>query len=133
MFSKHHFGDMTEVMCTRQVHVTATAVEVCRTLKGAGMDIRRKPGTQLANDRTGEVIYTPPEGENRLQTLLANWSGSYSEKSGSSHCQRIKSLHLTEFIMQPGLRMPQVKLGLHVQPELCAIAQQRSQPQRHLG
>ena len=52
---------------------TATAVEVCRTLKGADMDIRRTPGTQLANDRTGEVIYTPPEGEDRLRTLLANW------------------------------------------------------------
>jgi len=52
---------------------TATAVEICRTLKGADMDIRRTPGTQLANDRTGEVIYTPPEGEDRLRTLLANW------------------------------------------------------------
>ncbi len=52
---------------------TATAVEVCRTLKGADMDIRRTPGTQLVNDRTGEVIYTPPEGEDRLRTLLANW------------------------------------------------------------
>jgi Fic family protein len=52
---------------------TATAVEVCRTLKGADMDIRRTPGTQLANDRTGEVIYTPPEGEDRLRSLLANW------------------------------------------------------------
>ena len=41
---------------------TATAVDVCRTLKGVDMDIRRTPGTQLTNDRTGEVVYTPPEG-----------------------------------------------------------------------
>jgi len=52
---------------------TATAVDVCRTLKGADMDIRRTPGTPLVNDRTGEVIYTPPEGEARLRDLLANW------------------------------------------------------------
>lgn len=52
---------------------TSTAVEICRTLKGADMDIRRVPGTQLANDRTGETIYTPPEGEARLRDLLANW------------------------------------------------------------
>jgi len=52
---------------------TATAVDVCRTLKGVDMDIRRTPGTQLANDRSGEVIYTPPEGEARLRDLLANW------------------------------------------------------------
>jgi len=52
---------------------TATAVNVCRTLKGVEMDIRRTPGTQLANDRSGEVVYTPPEGEARLRDMLANW------------------------------------------------------------
>lgn len=52
---------------------TATAVDVCRTLKGVDMDIRRTPGTQLANDRSGEVVYTPPEGEARLRDMLANW------------------------------------------------------------
>ena len=52
---------------------TATAVEVCRTLKGVEMDIRRTPGTQLASERTGAVVYTPPEGEARLRDLLANW------------------------------------------------------------
>ena len=52
---------------------TGTAVDICRTLKGADMDIRRTPGTQLVNDHTGEVIYTPPEGESRLRDLLANW------------------------------------------------------------
>lgn len=52
---------------------TGTAVEICRTLKGVNMDIRRVPGTQLSNDRTGEIIYTPPEGEDRLRDLLANW------------------------------------------------------------
>ena len=52
---------------------TSTAVEICRTLKGVAMDIRRTPGTQLVNVRTGEVIYTPPVGESILRGLLANW------------------------------------------------------------
>ncbi len=52
---------------------TATAVEVCRTIKASDLDIRRTPGTQLRNDRTGEIIYTPPEGEACLRDLLANW------------------------------------------------------------
>jgi len=52
---------------------TATAVDVCRTIKAADLEIRRTPGTQLMNDRTGEVIYTPPEGEACLRDLLANW------------------------------------------------------------
>lgn len=52
---------------------TATAVEVCRTTKGVDMDIRRTPGTRLSNDRSGEIIYTPPEGEAALRKLLADW------------------------------------------------------------
>ena len=52
---------------------TATAVEICRTLKAVDMDIRKTPGTQLGNDKTGEIIYTPPEGEVLLRDLLANW------------------------------------------------------------
>lgn len=52
---------------------TATAVDICRTLKGVDMDIRKTPGTQLINDKTGEVIYTPPEGEKTLRDMLANW------------------------------------------------------------
>ena len=52
---------------------TATAVDICRTTKGVDMDIRRTPGTRLANNRSGEVIYTPPEGEANLRELLANW------------------------------------------------------------
>jgi Fic family protein len=52
---------------------TATAVEICRTLKAADMDIRKTPGTQLENDKTGEIIYTPPVGEALLRDMLANW------------------------------------------------------------
>lgn len=51
----------------------ATAVEICRTLKGVDMDIRKTPGTQLINDRNGEIIYTPPEGESLLRDMLSNW------------------------------------------------------------
>jgi Fic family protein len=51
----------------------ATAVEVCRTWLGVNLDIRRVPGTALVNEATGEVVYTPPEGEAVLQTLLVNW------------------------------------------------------------
>lgn len=52
---------------------TATAVEICRTLKAADMDIRKIPGTKLENDRNGQIIYTPPDGEALLRDLLANW------------------------------------------------------------
>lgn len=31
------------------------------------------PGTKLLNEGTGDVVYTPPEGESLLRRLLANW------------------------------------------------------------
>lgn len=50
-----------------------TAIDICSTIKGVAMDIRATPGTALANDATGDVIYTPPAGEERLRELLSNW------------------------------------------------------------
>jgi Fic family protein len=50
-----------------------TAVQICTTIKGVEMDIRRTPGTQLVSERNGESIYTPPQGETLLRQLLANW------------------------------------------------------------
>lgn len=52
---------------------TVSAIEICRTIKGVDIDVRSTPGTALINDATGEVIYTPPEGSERLRDLLANW------------------------------------------------------------
>lgn len=52
---------------------TATAVEVCRTLMGFGIDIRKVPGTALVSGPTGNPVYTPPVGENLLRELLSNW------------------------------------------------------------
>jgi Fic family protein len=52
---------------------TRTAEQVCTTIKGVQMSVRRTPGTTLTNDATGEVIYTPPEGETLLRDKLANW------------------------------------------------------------
>lgn len=52
---------------------TRTAEQVCSTIKGVEMAIRRTPGTTLVNETTGETIYTPPEGEGLLRELLANW------------------------------------------------------------
>jgi Fic family protein len=52
---------------------TNMAVQICRAIKGVDMDIRNTPGTTLTNDRTRQVVYTPPEGERLLRQKLANW------------------------------------------------------------
>jgi cell filamentation protein, protein adenylyltransferase len=52
---------------------TGTAEQVCSKIKGVEMRVRQGPGTALANEQSGEIIYIPPVGENLLQNLLTNW------------------------------------------------------------
>lgn len=52
---------------------TRTAEQVCTRIKGVQMQVRRVPGTALAHEKSGEVIYTPPVGEDLLRDKLANW------------------------------------------------------------
>ncbi len=53
-------------LCTR------TAEEICTWIKGQEMRVRTIPGTALAR-ANGEIVYTPPVGEDLLRSLLANW------------------------------------------------------------
>ncbi|MFN0017625.1 MAG: protein adenylyltransferase Fic [Pirellulaceae bacterium] len=57
---------------TRHPLSTRTAERVCSLIKGVEMRVRRVGGTALALE-TGEIIYTPPAGEELLRRLLANW------------------------------------------------------------
>jgi Fic family protein len=52
---------------------TRTAEQICTRIKGVEMSVRRTPGTTLINEKSGETIYTPPEGETLLRDMLANW------------------------------------------------------------
>ncbi|MDA0226341.1 MAG: Fic family protein, partial [Proteobacteria bacterium] len=61
---------------------TRTAEQICTTIKGVEMSVRRTPGTTLMNDRTGATIYTPPEGEALLRDLLANWERYLHDETG---------------------------------------------------
>ncbi len=51
---------------------TRTAEEICSLIKGNEMRVRKIPGTALAR-ANGEIVYTPPVGEDLLRSLLANW------------------------------------------------------------
>lgn len=52
---------------------TRTAIDICSVIKDKSMDIRKIPGTALANDARGRAIYTPPVGESLIRDLLSNW------------------------------------------------------------
>lgn len=51
---------------------TRTAEQICSIVKGIEMRVRRVPGTALAREN-GDIVYTPPVGEDLLRGLLANW------------------------------------------------------------
>lgn len=51
---------------------TNTILAVQQALEQSRAGIRRLPGTRLVNDRSGEVMYTPPEKETVIRDLQAN-------------------------------------------------------------
>ena len=52
---------------------TRLAEQLCSRIKGVDMAVRKVPGTALKSSKTGQVIYTPPEGETLLREKLSNW------------------------------------------------------------
>lgn len=60
---------------------TATAELICSTIKNRTMTIRKVPGTALQNDKSGNIIYTPPIGETVIRSLLSNWEKFIHEYS----------------------------------------------------
>ena len=61
-------------MVKRGMLSTDMAIHICSTIKGIELDIRAESGTTLKRRMTGEVIYTPPEGQKLLQQKLENWA-----------------------------------------------------------
>lgn len=45
--------------------------------------IRSTPGTVLKNDKTGEIVYTPPQDRDQILDLLANFLDNFNIKSDS--------------------------------------------------
>jgi hypothetical protein len=69
---------------------TSTAVQVCSTIKGAELDVRRVPGTNLVNETDGAVIYTPRRRRapfaGSSQQLGAFYSRTGGYRSSRSAC-----------------------------------------------
>ena len=72
---------------------TRTAESICTQIKGVEMSVRKVPGTALANDAPGQVVYTPPEGEARIRDLLANWERFLHEEETIDPLVRMAAAH----------------------------------------
>jgi Fic family protein len=70
-----------------------TAIEVCSEITGVTTDVRKTPGTALRNMNTGDVIYMPPDGVDRLRGLLSNWERYLNEDSEVDPLIRMAVLH----------------------------------------
>jgi Fic family protein len=81
-----------ESLKTRPLTVR-TAIEVCSQIKGVDLDVRKTPGTTLRSSFTGEVIYTPPQGFDRLNELLANWERFANSDDDLDPLVRMAVLH----------------------------------------
>jgi len=58
---------------------TNMIVEIQSIVEGNSAGIRRLPGTVLRNDKTGEVVYTPPSSEVEIRRLLGNLENYINE------------------------------------------------------
>lgn len=72
---------------------TNMAESICSQIKGVEMSVRKVPGTALANDRTGEIICTPPAGEKLLRDLLSNWETFLHEQPELDPLIRMAVMH----------------------------------------
>lgn len=61
-------------MVQRGMLTTDMAIQICSTIKGIELDIRAEPGTTLKSRLSGEIIYTPPVGQQLLIQKLDNWA-----------------------------------------------------------
>lgn len=59
--------------------VTNSIIEIQSILEPTKSGIRNIPGTKIQNRNTGEVIFTPPEGEKLLRDLLKNFENYFND------------------------------------------------------
>jgi Fic family protein len=51
---------------------TPLVEQICSVIKGYEVTVRKVPGTSLKRPSTGEIVYTPPDGETLLRDFLDN-------------------------------------------------------------
>ena len=80
-------------MVQRRMLTTDMAIQICSTIKGMELDLRAEPGTTLKSRMTGEVVYTPPVGQDVLQAKLDNWATFMQESTDIDPLVRMAIQH----------------------------------------
>lgn len=81
-----------ERLKSRPFITTNLCIELVQTIKGNTAGIRNTPGTTLSN-ANGEVVYTPPSGEEVIREKLAAWERFINEDDGIDPLIKMALLH----------------------------------------
>ena len=82
-----------DVVKKRKLITTNIILDIQKTLIHNNAGVRKLPGTQLVNDATGKVRYTPPEGERLIRDLLSNVEKFLNTENGIDPLVRLALLH----------------------------------------
>lgn len=77
----------------RPLLTTNLFVKVVQRIKQNQAGIRNTPGTKIANAATGEVIYTPPEGETIIRDKLKNLESYIHEEDTVDPLIKLALIH----------------------------------------
>jgi Fic family protein len=77
----------------RKVLTTNLFVKVVQTIKQNMAGIRNTPGTTISSAATGEVIYTPPEGEKIVRDKLRNLESYIHEEDSIDPLIKLAVIH----------------------------------------
>ncbi|MBI5408771.1 MAG: Fic family protein [Nitrospirae bacterium] len=77
----------------RRLLTTNLFIKIYQTIKENSAGIRNVPGTVIKNIRTGEVIYTPPEGEHIIRDKLKNLEDYIHEDNAVDPLIKLAVIH----------------------------------------
>ncbi len=70
-----------------------TILSIQEELEQNSAGFRKLPGTSLVNDRTGEVLYTPPDNERVILNLLSNLEKYIHQEDGTDPLIKMAIIH----------------------------------------
>ncbi|MCF7797784.1 MAG: Fic family protein [Lentisphaeria bacterium] len=77
----------------QQVLSTNLFVKCVQIIRENKAGIRKTPGTRIVNQTTGDVIYTPPEGEQRIRELLHDLEQFIHSEDGIDPLIKVALIH----------------------------------------
>jgi len=72
---------------------TNSFINIVQTIKQNTAGIRNTPGTQIVNETTKEVIYTPPLGEQLIRNKLSNLESYIHDENGMDPLIKLAVIH----------------------------------------